>query len=146
MPNSSDWFDPKLWSDLIEDFKEAGSEALKNGVRYLETTTTLFEEAEIRNYKDYEEILHKDIPDLLKEASKHAGYTCTVYHLKDDVNLPEYVLECVDEKGNEVTFEVDVNFDCFEEEGVEYCHIHLLGMVASRGKFPEGYKPYYHEV
>jgi hypothetical protein len=92
---------------------------------------------------DYDTLLHKDIPNALREIFEECGMELlALYHLKDDVNLPEYVAKVRLENethATELTIELDVDID------MEAGEVTLLAMRLTRGA-ADGLLPYYHPV
>jgi len=129
------------YKDLIEDLKDMANEVLKKGgVVERELWETLFEDVEIRNWEEWKEYFHEEVPSLLKDVLREAGLYCSIYHRKDDVPLPEYIANCETEDGREISFSFDVEYDDVTGE------ITLLLAEASRGKTPDSILVYYHKV
>jgi len=107
---------------------------------WVEVWKTLIEGLDpIEDWKDYGVLLHEDIPQVLREVLGECGVELLgLYHLKDDVQLPEYVAEI--RFGDGVyTAEFDVDIDT--EAGV----VTLLAVRLVHGMV-SGLLPYYHAV
>jgi len=107
---------------------------------WVEVWKTLVEDLDpIEDWKDYGVLLHEDIPSVLREMLRECGAKVVgLYHLKDDVQLPEYVAEI--RFGDGVyTAEFDVDIDT--EAGV----VTLLAVRLVHGMV-SGLLPYYHAV
>ena len=107
---------------------------------WVEVWKTLIEDLEtIESWDDYGTLLHEDIPNVLKRIFKECGVELLgLYHLKDDINLPEYVAEV--RIGNETcAIELDVDIDTEAGEvvllAVRACYSTMSGLL-----------PYYHLV
>jgi len=131
-----------LYKELIEEMKDLIENVLREKTTIdKEFYETLFEDVWIRSEKDWEEIFHEDVPDLLRKVFKEIGFTCTIYHKKDDVPGYEYLLSCISEEGEGVLVGLNVEYD--PETG----KVELLDVEASPGKeFSPSYLVYYHEV
>jgi hypothetical protein len=117
---------------------------VRGGV-YVELFETLIEDLpEDMDWDLYDELLHEWVPEALKELLSEAGVrNAAVYHLKDDVQLPEYLAEGIAEVDGDrfpvvLSLEVDVDHECGE--------VTLLGATIYKGELAEGILPYYHLV
>jgi len=122
-------------------FREVIERALRKHVAEEELDETIVEDYIIRNEKDWNELYHKIVPDYLRQELERAGLEdVTLYHLKDDVSLPEYV--ALGKKGNTpigVFFEV-VHDNQAGETRLYYVRAFITGDQIKT------LLPYYHEV
>ncbi len=130
----------KPWEDLVLEIRELVEEAKKHGEAEDELYEMIFEDVEIEDEGDYVEYLHEEIPKLLYRILHFLRFQgITIYHRKDDINAPEYLIEAV--RGKTYVFEIDVDYDDVSGEW------DLLWVrVTKNAKIAEGYLPYYHEV
>jgi len=107
---------------------------------WVEVWKTLIEDLDpIEDWKDYGVLLHEDIPSVLREMLRECGVELLgLYHLKDDVRLPEYI--AVLRLGENVyTVEFDVDADVAAGE------VTLLAVRITGGLLAY-LLPYYHTV
>jgi hypothetical protein len=118
--------------EAIEKAREYGD--------WVEVEEVLVEDLEtIEGWDDYSTLLHEDIPNVLKRIFKECGVELLgLYHLKDDVALPEYVAEV--RIGNE-TYAIELDVDIDTEAG----EVTLLAVRACYSTI-SGLLPYYHMV
>jgi len=107
-----------------------------------EIDATIFEECVIRSWEDFKEILHEDIPEFLLRNFKEAGLeVIDIYHRKDDIQAPEYVVVT-----NDGMFEVDVVFD-WEGDHIAQVYISYVRKYNYKPKItPFGYHSIYSEI
>jgi len=72
-------------------------------------------EAEISDWDDYRELLHRDIPEAIEEICRAVNAYASVYHLRDGVDMPEYIV-LVEWNGKRYTLMLDLDVDCDDEE------------------------------
>jgi len=111
----------------------------------LELEETLVEDLpEEVDWELHAEVLHEWVPEALRELMSEAGVrNVAVYHLKDDIQAPEYVVDGVAElDGREarVTIYLDVLVDYESGEAT------LLYARVFAGEPPASLLPYYHPV
>jgi hypothetical protein len=95
-----------------------------------------FEIEEISDFEDYETILHNDIPGVIVDIARSANVSIyNIYHLKDDVKMPEYIV-LLEWDGEEYTLELDV---IMEDDA---CTVFIVGGEKGWVEIP----PYYHPV
>jgi len=131
----------KPWDDLVLDIRELIEKAKKYGEAEDELFATIFEDITIKHERQYERYLHEEIPELMRRILRFLHFQgIVIYHRKDDINAPEYLIEAVRGKTPYV-FEIDVEYDNI---GGEW---ELLWVrVTKNARIAEGYLPYYHEV
>jgi hypothetical protein len=130
----------KPWEDIVLDLRELVEEAKKYGVAEDEIGATIFEDVEIEDEDDYVKYLHEEIPELLYRILHFLRFQgITIYHRKDDINAPEYLIEAVRGQTPYV-IEIDVDYDDVGEWDLMWIRI------TKNAKIAEGYLPYYHEV
>jgi len=71
-------------------------------------------EAEIKDWDDYREFLHRDIPEAIEEICRAVNAHASVYHLKDGVDMPEYIV-LIEHNGKRYTLMLDLDIDCDDE-------------------------------
>jgi hypothetical protein len=82
--------------------------------------------------EDYEAILHNVIPEVIMDIANDAGvYVYNIYHLKDDVKMPEYIV-LLEWDGERYTIELDI---------VD-CTIYIVDGMKGWVEIP----PYYHPI
>ena len=129
------------WEDLVLELRELIEKAKRRGEAEDDLYEMIFEDVEIEDEDDYEEYLHEEIPELLYRILRFLRFQgIVIYHRKDDINAPEYLIEAVRGRTPYV-FEVDVEYD---DVGGEWDLLWLR--VTKNAKIAEGYLPYYHEV
>jgi hypothetical protein len=134
-----------MMEEVVEELREAVKRARgARGGFYVELDETLIEDLpENMDWDLYDELLHKHIPEALRDLLQEAGITAALYHLKDDVQLPEYIAEGIAEVDGErvpVVLLLEVDVDCESGEAT------LLGATVYKGELAEGILPYYHLV
>jgi len=131
----------KPWEDLVLDIRELVEEAKKHGEAEDDLDEMIFEDVEIEDEDDYVKYLHEEIPELLYRILHFLRFQgITIYHRKDDINAPEYLIEAVRGQTPYV-IEIDVDYD---DVGGEWDLMWIR--VTKNAKIAEGYLPYYHEV
>jgi hypothetical protein len=95
---------------------EALEEIKKRGFFDHNSPWELFD-MEIETWDDYEDLLHEDIPSEIREICKRIGATASIYHLRDDVGMPEYII-LIERDGEEYTLMLGLSEDfCDDDEG-----------------------------
>jgi len=131
----------KPWEDLVLDIRELVEEAKKHGEAEDDLDEMIFEDVTIKNEKQYERYIHKEIPLLLRDILRFLRFQeIRIYHKKDDVPGPEYLIEMIRGHGQYV-METDIIYD---EIGGEWEILWIR--ITKNAKIAEGYLPYYHEV
>jgi len=131
----------KPWEDLVLDIRELVEEAKKHGEAEDDLYEMIFEDVEIEDEDDYVKYLHEEIPELLYRILHFLRFQgITIYHRKDDINAPEYLIEAVRGQTPYV-IEIDVDYD---DVGGEWDLMWIR--ITKNAKIAEGYLPYYHEV
>jgi len=131
----------KPWEDLVLEIRELVEEAKRHGESESDLYATIFEDVSIKNEKQYERYLHKEIPELLRAVLKFLRFSkIQIYHKKDDIPGAEYLIQAVRGKTSYV-FEIDTNYD---ETSGEWEVLWIR--ITKDAKIAEGYLPYYHEV
>ena len=125
---------------IIHEFKEIIQELEKEEFIEREVHETLIEDIEIRNEKDWNEIYHNEIPALIREVLREIGFECKILHLKDDVKLPEYLVELYRDGKYFGYLELDVDYDH------EVNEVTLLLVRGYKESIPVGLILYYHYV
>jgi hypothetical protein len=94
------------------------------------------------DWKLHAEILHEWVPEAIEELLSEAGVrNPAVYHLRDDIDAPEYIAEGVAQLGGRearVTVYLDVIVDYEVGEAT------LLHARLALGEPPQSLLPYYH--
>ena len=131
----------KPWEDLVLDIRELVEEAKKHGEAEDDLYEMIFEDVTIKNEKQYERYIHKEIPLLLRDILRFLRFQgIRIYHKKDDVPGPEYLVEAMRGQSS-YAFEVDTNYDDISGEW------ELLWVrVVRNAEISKDYLPYYHEV
>jgi hypothetical protein len=84
------------------------------------------------DYEDYEALLHKDIPDIITDIANDADVSIyNIYHLKDEVRMPEYLI-LLEWNGEKYTLKLDI---------VD-CTIYIVDGMKDWAEIP----PYYHPI
>jgi hypothetical protein len=96
-------------------------------------------EAEIRSEDDYRELLHRDIPEAIEEICRAVNAYASVYHLKDGVDMPEYIV-LIEKDGKRYTLMLALDMEC-DDEG---CTATVLIVDGERGWVD--IPVYYHSV
>jgi len=131
----------KPWEDLVYELRELIEDAKRHGEAEDDLYEMIFEDVTIKNEGQYERYIHKEIPELLYRILHFLRFQgITIYHRKDDINAPEYLIEAVRGKTPYV-FEIDVDYD---DVGGEWDLMWIR--ITKNAKIAEGYLPYYHEV
>jgi len=126
---------------LVLDIRELVEEAKKHGEAEDDLYEMIFEDVTIKNEKQYERYIHKEIPLLLRDILRFLRFQeIRIYHKKDDVPGPEYLIEMIRGHGQYV-METDIIYD---EIGGEWEILWIR--ITKNAKIAEGYLPYYHEV
>jgi hypothetical protein len=100
-------------------------------------------EAEVKDWDDYRELLHKDVPEEITTICREAGLSAEVYHLKDGVDLWEYVVLLSDDNGREYTLMLNVTEEfCDNGEGPALYRVWIVDGTKGSAKAPV----YYHQV
>ena len=131
---------------MSEELKRALELLLERGREVeVELEETLIEDLPLPEEVDWglhAEILHERVPEALKELLREAGVrNPVVYHLRDDIDAPEYIAEGVAQLGGcevRVTIYLDVLVDYEVGEAT------LLYALVAAGEPPQGLLPYYH--
>jgi len=93
-----------------------------------------YEDTEFNDWDDYTNFLHREIPNDIWEICKKVNAQVSIYHLKDDVTMPEFIV-LIEKDGKRYTLMLDIvdngNIDVVIVDGV-------LGWI----EIPV----YYHEV
>jgi len=50
-----------------------------------------YEDTEFSDWNDYTKFLHEEIPNDIGEICKKVNAQVSIYHLKDDVTMPEFI-------------------------------------------------------
>jgi len=131
-----------LYKELIEEIRDLVDTALKEKrIIDKEIFEDILEDVEMRSEKDWEKVFHDDVPSILRKVFEELGFTCTIYHKKDDVPGYEYLLSCISNEGEGVLVGLNVEYD--PETG----KVEILDAEASPGKeYNPNYLVYYHEV
>jgi len=107
---------------------------------WVEIEEVLIEDLDpVRDWDDYRALLHRDIPQALRKVLGECAEILGLYHLKDELCLPEYVAE-LNLDDEVVTAEIDVSVD--DEAG----EVTLLAIRLTPGLAPAGLLAYYHAV
>ena len=118
-------------------------ELLERARRYgdwVEIEEVLIEDLDpVRDWDDYRALLHRDIPQALRKVLGECAEILGLYHLKDELCLPEYVAE-LSFSGNVYTAELDVCVDA------EVSEVTLLAVRLTPGLAPAGLLAHYHAV
>jgi hypothetical protein len=124
---------------------KALEEIRRNGWFNRNVPWELFEvEAEIRDWDDYERLLHEDIPSEIREVCKKIRATASIYHLKDDVNLPEYIVLIKRGRGKctlMLGLSDETCYDDGEEEPIYYYTVLIVDGVKGWVEVPVYYHP-----
>jgi hypothetical protein len=131
----------KPWEDLIYELRELIEEAKRHGSSEDDLYITVFEDAWIKKEDQYERYIHKEIPLLLRDILRFLRFQgIRIYHKKDDVPGPEYLIEMI--RGHaQYVMETDIIYD---DVGGEWDLMWIR--ITKNAKIAEGYLPYYHEV
>jgi len=131
----------KPWKDIVLDLRELVEEAKKYGEAETEVGDAIFEDVEIGDEDDYVEYLHEEIPELMRRILRFLRFQgIVIYHRKDDINTPEYLVETMRGRTPYV-FEIDVNYD----DGAGEWEL-VWVRVTKDAEVKKDYLPYYHEV
>jgi hypothetical protein len=131
----------RFWEDLVIELRELIEKAKKHGESEADLDTTVFEDVLIKNEKQYERYLHKEIPLLLRDILRFLRFrSITVYHRKDDIPGAEYLIQAV--RGQSTyAFALDVSYD---DIGGRWEILWVR--VTKDAEVNKDYLPYYHEV
>jgi hypothetical protein len=100
-------------------------------------------EAEVNSWDDYEKLLHNDVPEEVTAICKEAGLSAEVHHLRDDVDLWEYIVLLSDDNGREYTLMLNITEDfCDDGEGPQLYTVWIVDGEKGLLKVPV----YYHQV
>ena len=104
---------------------------------------TLFEEYEIDNDNDYINLIHRDIPEAIRDILSKIGIeNIEIYHLKDDVQAYEYIVT-----NGRLTFFIDIDKECCEEnDETVICNIYIPKIRICKGIPSKILLVYYHSV
>jgi len=131
----------KPWEDLVIELRELIEKAKRHGSSESELHEMIFEDVWFKKESQYERYIHKEIPELLRRILRFLHFQgITIYHRKDDINAPEYLIEAVRGRTSYV-FEINVDYDADVGEWNV-----LWVRITKNAKIAEGYLPYYHEV
>ena len=125
---------------IIHEFKDIIQELEKDGIVVRDIHGTLIEDIEIRTEKDWNEVYHKEIPALIREVLREISFECKIMHLKDDVRLPEYLVELYRDGKYFGYLELEIDYDH------ELNEVILLLVRGYKESIPVGLIPYYHYV
>lgn len=125
---------------IVQELKEIIQELEKEEFIEREVHETLIEDIEIRTEKDWNEVYHKEIPAIIREAMREIGFECKIMHLKDDVRLPEYLVELY--RDGKYFGYLELEIDCDHELN----EVILLLVRGYKESIPVGLIPYYHYV
>jgi hypothetical protein len=131
----------KPWEDLVLDIRELVEEAKRRGEAEDDLYEMIFEDVEIEDEDDYVEYLHEEIPELLYRILHFLRFQgITIYHRKDDINAPEYLVAAM--RGRiPYVFEIDIDYD---DIGGRWELMWIR--IVSNAEINKDYLPYYHEV
>jgi hypothetical protein len=131
----------KPWEDLILEIRDLVEDAKKHGEAEDDLYEMIFEDVIIKNEKQYERYIHKEIPELLRRILRFLRFQgIRIYHKKDDVPGPEYLIEA--SRGQSLyVFEVNTNYD---ETSGEWEILWIR--IVRNAMINNNYLPYYHEV
>jgi hypothetical protein len=122
--------------DEIKTLLDALREIRKRGYFDSEVWDWFDIEVEINDWEDHETVLHNDIPEAIEDIARSANVSVhNIYHLKDEIRLPEYIL-LLEWDGEGYTLELDV----LREDGAYT--IFIVGGMKGWAVIP----PYYHPI
>jgi len=131
----------KPWEDLIYELRGLIEDAKRHGSSEDDLYTTVFEDVWIKNEDQYERYIHREIPELLRRILRFLRFQgIVIYHRKDDINAPEYLIEAV-RLQTPYVFEVDIDYN---NDAGEWELVWVR--VTKDAKVNKDYLPYYHEV
>ena len=131
----------KPWEDLVLDIRELVEKAKRYGESEDDLFITVFEDVWIKNEDQYERYIHREIPELLRRILRFLRFQgIVIYHRKDDINAPEYLIEAV-RLQTPYVFEVDIDYN---NDAGEWELVWVR--VTKDAKVNKDYLPYYHEV
>ena len=131
----------KPWEDLIYGLRGLIESAKRHGSSEDDLYTTVFEDVWIKNEDQYERYIHREIPELLRRILRFLRFQrIVIYHRKDDINAPEYLIEAV-RLQTPYVFEVDIDYN---NDAGEWELVWVR--VTKDAKVNKDYLPYYHEV
>jgi len=131
----------KPWEDLIYELRELIESAKRHGESEDDLFITVFEDVWVKKEDQYERYIHKEIPLLLRDILRFLRFQgIRIYHKKDDVPGPEYLIEMI--RGHaQYVMETDIIYD---DIGGEWEILWIR--ITKNAKIADGYLPYYHEV
>jgi hypothetical protein len=130
----------KPWEDLVLEIRELVEEAKKHGEAE-DDLYEMIEDVTIKNERQYERYIHKEIPLLLRDILRFLRFQgIRIYHKKDDVPGPEYLIEMT-RRHTQYVMETNIIYDEISGEWEI-----LWIRITKNAKIAEGYLPYYHEV
>jgi len=131
----------KPWEDLVYELRELIEDAKRHGEAEDDLYEMIFEDVTIKNEKQYERYIHKEIPLLLRDILRFLRFQgIRIYHKKDDVPGPEYLIEAL--RGHaQYVMETDIIYD---EIGGEWEILWIR--IVRDAEINKDYLPYYHEV
>jgi hypothetical protein len=71
-------------------------------------------ETETLSENGYVELLHHDIPSIISEICRAVDAYASVYHLRDNVDMPEYIV-LVERDGKRYTLMLALDMECDDE-------------------------------
>jgi len=143
MPSRSIQIPKKLqpWGDLLYELRRLIEYAKKRGEAEGGLYEVVFEGVEVEGEDDYNEYVHREIPELLRGVFRFLRFGgLRIYHKKDDVSGSEYLVEAVRGQSSYV-FELDIDYDGGAGEWVL-----MWVRVVKDAEINKDYLPYYHEV
>jgi hypothetical protein len=96
-------------------------------------------EDEIKSEDDYKELIHRAIPNAIEDICRAVNAYASVYHLKDGVDMPEYIV-LIEKDGKRYTLMLDLDIECYDE----VCAATVLIVNGEKGWIDV--PVYYHEV
>jgi len=66
-----------------------------------------YEDTEFNDWDDYTNFLHTEIPNDIREICKKVNAQVSIYHLKDDVTMPEFIV-LIEKDGKRYTLMLDI--------------------------------------
>jgi hypothetical protein len=131
----------KPWEDLVLEMRELVEEAKRHGESESDPYTTIFEDVTIKNERQYENYMHREIPELMRRILRFLRFQgIVIYHRKDDINTPEYLVAAM--RGRiPYVFEIDIDYD---DIGGRWELMWIR--IVRNAEINKDYLPYYHEV
>jgi hypothetical protein len=99
-------------------------------------------EAEVEDWEDYGRLLHEDIPNMIVENCGKIDATASIYHLKDDVNMPEYVV-LIDKDGEKYTLMLGITDDEYDDGSYRTYTIWIMDGLKGWIEVPVNYHQLY---